>query len=273
MASVSISSVFNRLKQDNERAFIPFITAGYPDIDMTAPLCVKMAEEGADIIEVGIPFSDPLADGPTIQAASQHALKNGITTDDVFNSVSQITRQSDCPIVIMCYYNTVFKYGHSYFASALKDAGANGVIIPDLPIEEAEEWCVEAKRHGIDTIFLCAPNTSPERVKDIASRSTGFLYYVSVTGITGARDELPSDVVDNIKRVKANVNIPVAVGFGISRPEQARGLSRYADGIIVGSAIIKMIAKHIEDKDIIQRDAILSEVGEFVKGMKDAVRG
>ncbi len=247
----AIKDAFTKAKEEKRSAFIPFITAGDPNILISEELILALSDAGADIIELGVPFSDPVADGPTIQASSQRALKNGITPEDVLTLVRKV-REKGCmtPIVLMGYYNPVLQYGLSRFAEKMVEVGADGTIIADLPIEEAHEWRRIASINGLANIFLVAPTTPISRARFIAEASTGFLYYVSVTGITGARTELPEHLQEALRQVKAVSPVPVGVGFGISTPEQVKMLSRIADGIIVGSAIIRVIQRHVTEKDI-----------------------
>ncbi len=270
----AIEFAFKRAKEEKRAAFIPFITAGDPNILISQELILALSDIGADIIELGVPFSDPVADGPTIQASSQRALKNGITPEDVLTLVSKV-RDKGCttPIILMGYYNPVLQYGLSNFADKMVDVGADGTIIADLPIEEAHEWRRIAAINGLANIFLVAPTTPIARARFIAEASTGFLYYVSVTGITGARTQLPPQLQDALKQVKAVSPVPVGVGFGISSPEQVKMLSPFADGIIVGSAIIKVIQKHIVEKEIgfdIEPN-LVDEVKSFVSKLRAAV--
>lgn len=265
MKESRINKAFSHCQERGEAAFIPFITAGDPDVDTTYDICLKMAEMGADIIELGMPFSDPLADGPTIQASSQRALTMGINTEMILSLVSRLRSVTQCPIVLMGYYNPILQYGLKQFAKDAKEAGADGTIIPDLPLEESGQWQKEADKIGLSNVFLVAPNTPLARVEKISNESRGFLYYVSVTGITGARQELPKELVDGLKKVKKVSPVPVSVGFGISRPDQVRQLREYADGIIVGSAIIKIVEKYNPSKKL-----IVDEIGNFVKEMKKA---
>ncbi len=264
-----IKKRFKRLRKKGEAALIPFVTAGDPKKEITERLVVEMAENGADIIELGLPFSDPLADGPTIQAASFRALKGGMNPGVYFELVQEIRKKTDCPLVLMGYYNPILKFGLEDFAKRAKEAGIDGTIIPDLPLEEALDWMKVARSFDLSNIFLVAPNTPGERIKRIVKASTGFIYYVSVLGITGARAELPHTLSKGLERVHSFTKKPVAVGFGISRPEQVRGLRDVADGIIVGSAIVKMLSEAYEKKG---EDEAVKEVGSFVGKLKEATR-
>lgn len=265
-----IQNTFNGLKQKNEAAMIPFITAGDPFTDLTEELAVAMAENGADILELGMPFSDPLADGPVIQAASLRGLEAGMNTHNYLKLVQNIRRQSQIPLVFMGYYNMVYQYGLKAFAEDAVSAGLDGAIIPDLPIEEADEWIAVARRAGLDTIFLAAPTTPMERIERIAQRSRGFLYYVSVTGITGARQELPAELAQNLAMARKHAKLPVAVGFGISRPQQVAMLSQVADGVIVGSAIVRLIEDGIRQG--VPATALVQRIAGFVRELKQATR-
>lgn len=262
-----IQSMFSDLKKRGETALIPFITAGDPDVETSEALVVEMAENGADLIELGLPFSDPLADGPTIQAASQRALAAGMNTKKFFDLVKRIRKRCQTPLVLMGYYNPIYKYGLERFAADAAKAGIDGTIIPDLPLEESGPWMKAAKKAGLANIFLIAPNTPPERIEKIGKASQGFLYYVSVTGITGARSDLPPQLSKGLKTAKRLVDIPLAVGFGISRPEQVAMLSKFADGIIVGSAIVKIVEKYGNNTQ-----KAVERVGAFVKGLKEATK-
>ena len=266
--SSRIDKVFKNLGKKGHCALIPFVTAGDPDVDATIKLVVKMAEKGADIIELGLAFSDPLADGPTIQAASFRALQAGMNPKLFFELVREIRRATDIPLVLMGYYNPVLKYGLEDFAKDARSAGIDGTIIPDLPLEEAEEWMKITRNNNLDNILLVAPNTPENRVKRIVRASKGFIYYVSVLGITGARTELPKELSQGLKRVKGLTKKPVAVGFGISKPEQVKGLSKVCDGIIVGSAIVKMFEQELE-KGL---DQAVEKVGSFVQELKEATK-
>jgi tryptophan synthase alpha chain len=260
-----IDKVFKQLKARGEKALIPFITAGDPDLDTTRALALEMADRGADILELGVPFSDPLADGPTIQAASTRAMQGGVHLEDVLTLAGSIRREIKTPLILMGYYNPILQYGLERTAAAAAAQGVDGFIIPDLPPEEAGPWRVAALKAKIATIFLAAPTTGLERVRNLGRLTRGFLYYVSVTGITGARAELPPELAASLQEVRALVKCPLAVGFGISKPEQVAGLAPYVDGVVVGSAIVQRIAK-------LRGPALIKEVGDFVAALKAPLR-
>lgn len=247
----------------NGKAFIAFITGGDPDIDTTEQLIYAMEKAGADLIEIGIPFSDPIAEGVVIQEADERALKNNVTTDDLFALVKKVRQNSEIPLVFMTYYNPVFSYGRDKFMANAKEAGIDGLIIPDVPFEESEEVRTYCHQYGIDLINMIAP-TSVTRTKMIAEKAEGFLYCVSSLGVTGVRSEIKSDIAGLIKDAKEVTETPCAIGFGISTPEQAKEMAAVADGVIVGSAIVRIVAEHGKDS--------VSYVAEYVKSMKDAIR-
>ncbi|MDP2913200.1 MAG: tryptophan synthase subunit alpha [Candidatus Omnitrophota bacterium] len=238
-----IDRKFEELKRQKKKAFIAYITAGDPNFAMTKKMAFALERSGADIIELGIPFSDPLADGPTIQAASRRALEKKATLKRVFVMVSQIRKKTAIPLVFMTYYNPVLKYGVENFFRKCKACGVDGVIVPDLPYEESDEMVKLAKQSGIAAIFLVAPTSTIARIRQIAKRSKGFIYYVSLTGVTGARTKLPKEVISNVRRVKRLTGKPVAVGFGIANARQAASVAKAADGVIIGSAIVKIIGE------------------------------
>jgi tryptophan synthase alpha chain len=259
-----IEDKFKELKKRKKTALIPFITAGDPDIKTTKALVLEMEKRGADIIELGVPFSDPIADGPTIQEADIRALKHKTSLKDALNLVENLRKKTEIPLVLMTYYNLLYKYGIEKFVTQAKRSGVDGVIAADLPIEEASELKKYARRSNLDTIFLVSPTSSPQRLKLIAKESRGFIYYVSLTGVTGAREELAKDLISSLKRLKRLTPKPIAVGFGISRPEHIRKIKRSADGAVVGSAIISVIEKNLKSKNLVKK------VGDFVEGLAQA---
>jgi tryptophan synthase alpha chain len=260
-----IEQTFKRLKSKGQAALICYLMAGDPDLDTTEALVIKMAGSGADIIELGVPYSDPLADGPTIQAASQRALQRGINLKEVFRLTQKLKGVAP-PLVIMTYFNPVFRYGLEAFAEDCQRSGVAGVIIPDLPPEEAGPWMRKARKWKLDTIFLAAPTSPPERIRMVSQFSRGFIYYVSLTGVTGVREKLSGELESAVRRIQEQSQKPVAVGFGISTPEQAREVSRFADGVIVGSAIVKIIEEEPEKAILAQR------VGAFISSLSTAIR-
>ncbi len=247
------------------KAFIPFITCGDPNLETTEKIVCAMEEAGADLIELGIPFSDPTAEGPVIQEANIRALggKDKVTTDKIFDMVRRLRLKVKVPMVFMTYANVVYSYGAEKFISTCKEIGMDGLILPDIPYEEKEEFDPICKKYGLDLISLIAP-TSHDRIKMIAETANGFVYCVSSLGVTGTRTEITTDIGEMVSLVKAAKDIPCAVGFGISTPEQAKKMAQYADGVIVGSAIVKIIAQHGENA--------VPYVSEYVKSMKDAIK-
>lgn len=245
------------------KAFIPFITCGDPSLEITEQLVYAMAENGADLIELGIPFSDPTAEGPIIQAANVRALAGGVTTDKIFDMVRRIRQKTDIPMVFMTYANVVFSYGSERFLRTAAEIGMDGLILPDLPFEEKDEFDPLCKQYGLDLISLIAP-TSHERIRMIAADASGFVYCVSSLGVTGVRSDISTDIGAMIDLVKQIKDIPCAVGFGISTPEQAKKMAALSDGAIVGSAIVKLCAQYGAD--------CVPHVAEYVRQMKDAVQ-
>lgn len=248
---------------ENGKAFIAFVTCGDPDLETTAAVVRAAVENGADLIELGIPFSDPTAEGPVIQEASLRALESGVTTDKVFELVRELRRDVTVPMVFMTYANVVFSYGADRFISTCKDMVIDGIILPDLPFEEKDEFLPLCREAGVDLISLIAP-TSENRIAKIAADADGFLYIVSSLGVTGARSEIKTDLSSIVEIVRQNTSVPCAIGFGISTPEQARKMADISDGAIVGSAIVKIVGKHGKDA--------AKYVGEYVRSMKDALR-
>ncbi len=261
-----IDHKFIQLRSSGKKAFIAFLTAGDPDLAATEQLVLAFERAGVDIVEIGVPFSDPLADGPTIQAASYRSLQKGTTLAAILELVTRIRRKSDIPLALMTYYNPVFNFGEEKFAVQAAAAGVDGIIIPDLPLEEAGPWRAFAAREGLATVFFLAPTTGPERAAAVASASTGFIYFVSIAGITGARQAVPSEIKAKISLAKTLTDKPVCVGFGVATPAQAHAMARIADGVIVGSAIVKEININAKAKDLPQR------MQRFVAGLVRAVK-
>ena len=243
-----ITSTFDRLKEEGKKGLITFITAGDPNLRTSKSIILELERSGADIIELGIPFSDPMADGVAIQESSERALKKGVLLKDVLNLTAEVRKKSEVPIVLFGYYNPVFHYGLKRFAKEAARAGADGVLIVDLPPEEAEELTVELDSVGLDHIFLLTPTSDESRIKVVNKHSSGFVYYVSVTGVTGARKKLSGDLKRAVKNVASKVKLPLCVGFGVSTPEQAREVSTYCDGVVVGSALVNIIKKGASSK-------------------------
>ncbi len=248
---------------ENGKAFIAFVTCGDPDLETTATTIREAVKNGADLIELGIPFSDPTAEGPVIQEGSLRALKGGVTTDKVFDFVRQLRKDVSVPMVFMTYANVVFSYGPERFISTCQEVGMDGIILPDLPFEEKEEFLPLCRKYGVDLVSLIAP-TSENRVAMIAKEAEGFLYIISSLGVTGPRDEIKTDLESIVRIVRENTDIPCAIGFGISTPEQAKKMADLSDGAIVGSAIVKLLKKHGKEAP--------KYIGEYVKSMKDAIR-
>ena len=244
------------------KAFIPFITCGDPDLETTGAAIRAMAENGADLIELGIPFSDPTAEGVVIQGANLRALRGGVTTDQIFGFVRALRKDVKIPFVFMTYANVVFSYGADAFISACAELGIDGLILPDLPYEEKDEFLPTCQKYGVDLISMIAP-TSADRIAMIAKEAEGFLYIVSSLGVTGTRSEIKTDLASIVEVVRRNTKTPCAIGFGISTPEQAHKMAAIADGAIVGSAIIKLLERYGKDAP--------DKIGAYVKSMKDAL--
>ena len=247
---------------ENKKAFIPFITCGDPDLETTAKIVRAAAQNGADLIELGIPFSDPTAEGPVIQGANIRALSGGVTTDKVFSLVRELRKDVTVPMVFMTYANVVFSYGAEKFISTCEEIGINGIILPDLPFEEKDEFLPICKKYDVALISLIAP-TSANRVAMIAKEADGFIYLVSSLGVTGTRSEINTDLKSIVATIRQNTSVPCAIGFGISTPEQAKTMASISDGAIVGSAIIKIIEQYGKEAP--------QYVGEYVKKMKEAI--
>ncbi len=250
-----IEQKFKSLKKQKKKAFIVFLTAGYPTLKTTEELVLAFEKSGVDIVELGIPFSDPLADGPVIQASSNDALSHHVTLKSIFDCVTRIRKKSEIPIALMTYYNPIFHLGENQFAQKAHRAGVDGVIVPDLPPDEAKALMSASKQNNLSTVFFLSPTTTKARMKNIVNASSGFVYYVSLTGVTGARRALPSNMVKNIRAAKSLTDKPVCVGFGVSTPAQVKRVGQIADGVIVGSVVIQEITKNIGRRDLAKRVA------------------
>jgi len=246
-----LSDAFDLARQEHRAALIVYITAGDPDLETTARLACAIADSGADIIELGVPYSDPIADGPTSQEAGQRALAAGTTVAGVLDCARSIRRQSDVALVIMTCYNPVLRMGPEAFATEAADAGIDGILISDLPAEEAGDWVQIAESNGLDTVFLVASTTEPERQKLVGELSTGFVYVISRPGTTGARSDLPEELPDLVGELRETTDRPLAVGFGISQPEHVTKIAQIADGAVVGSAVVDVIAEHGKSDDLL----------------------
>jgi tryptophan synthase alpha chain len=255
-----IQKRFEALRRQRRTGLIIYIMAGDPDLDTTRRLILELEQAGADVIELGVPFTDPLADGPSIQAANERALESGATLDAILEMVSDLRRESQVPLLLMTYYNPIFRAGHEKVAVAARDAGVDGMLITDLPPEEAGEWKAAASAAGLDTIFLLAPTSTPERIRIGAEIASGFVYCVSRTGVTGVRSELPEDLHALLDRIRLHTDQPIAVGFGVSTPEHVRQIGEWCDAAVVGSAVVNVIAR--EGRDCVEA------VGRFVRELK-----
>lgn len=259
-----IDKKFAELKKPGRKALVTFITAGDYGLQNTKKLVLEFEARGADIIELGIPFSDPVADGPTIQVSSERALKRGTKLKDVISAVGELRNKTEIPIVLMGYYNPILKYGVNKFISDCSRNGVDGAIIPDLPPEEAGELISASRKKDFATIFLLSPTSTPDRIKLISKNSRGFIYYVSLTGITGARSSLPVELSSRVRLIKRRSKLPVCVGFGVSSPGQVRQICRAADGAIVGSAIVREMERNSAKKRFI------GNVGDYVQKLAEA---
>ncbi len=266
MSTNRIDSAFVKLSADGKRAFIPYIAAGDPTLDVTAELVLAFAEAGCDIVELGIPFSDPIADGPSVQRATERALASGTTVEGILRTVENIRAVSDVPLAFMTYYNPIFYYGVHEFCVAAKQAGVDGFIVPDLAVEEADELLPSAREQDIATIFLVAPTSTEERMHRIAELSRGFIYAVSLMGVTGARSVMSDDLRPLMTRMRACTDKPVCVGFGINDPAHARAVAEISDGVIVGSAIVNTIEAHVGQSKLV------AATQAFVRELVDAVK-
>ncbi len=265
-----IEALFKELSSSGRKALMPYITAGYPDLATTAALIERLGESGADMLELGIPFSDPIADGPVIQDSFTQALSKGLKSEQIFEMISQVRKHVEIPIAAMVSYSIVNKLGSEKYVQKCKQVGIDGLIIPDLPLEEAQAISGLIAEAGLSGIMLVAPSTPIKRQNEIAKMSSGFIYYMSVMGITGERNSLPVELTDHVLRLKeVSGGKPVCVGFGISQPAQAAMVAKVADGVIVGSAIIRRISQ-AADKGV---EEIVASVGEYVSSLAEALRG
>ena len=260
-----IGQTFDKLRIQKKKALIPYIMAGDPDLSTTQALVLELEKNRADIIELGVPFSDPLADGPVIQRASERSLRNKTSLRGVMDLVRTLRRQTQIPLVLMSYYNPIYKYGEERFAQDAAVCGVDGVIIPDLPPEEAGQLLPVSYRVGLDTIFLLAPTSTPDRIRRVSESSRGFIYYVSLTGITGAAMGSLGEIKNKIQEIRRDSAKPVAVGFGISTPDHVSQVAQWADGVIVGSALVKLVESHLQDPHLVKT------VGGFVKNLRQAL--
>ncbi len=254
-----IADAFSKLKRDGGKGFIPFITAGDPDLDVTAELLVELAGSGASVIELGVPFSDPMADGPVIQRSSERALKRGVGLKEIFETTTKIRARIDTPLVLFSYYNPLLQFGIERLARDAREAGIDGILVTDLTPEESEVFAAAMRLHDLDMIFLVAPTSTDERLRMIAAHASGFVYAVSRTGVTGARKNLGNEAELLVKRVRKVSGLPVAVGFGISTAAQVAETLRYADAAVVGSAIVAQIEKLSTTPDVVK------EIGRYVR--------
>ena len=253
-----ISQVFSQLKKEGRKAFVPFITAGDPDLQTTGKLLVELARAGAGVIELGVPFSDPMADGPVIQRASERALKNNFGLQDILDTAAQARKKIETPIILFSYYNPLLQLGLKRLAEAAKKAGVDGVLVTDLTPEESGEFEAELRAHDLDMIFLIAPTSTDERLKLVAEHASGFVYAVSRAGVTGAREKVSAEAEKLVNRMRQFSSLPIAVGFGISNAAQVADVSRYADAVVVGSAIVAEMERLMGEPDVAR------QVGEFL---------
>lgn len=263
-----IDQKFQELRQQGTRAFMPYLCAGDPTPELTPKLILALEAAGADLIELGVPFSDPIADGPTIQRASERALSHQISLQQILAMVARLREQTEIPIALMSYYNPIFRMGEARFCAAAQAAGVDGLIIPDLPPEQAGPLLETAPQSGLSTVFLVAPTSPPERIAMIASVSTGFIYCVSVTGVTGARTLLSDEIAPMLAALRSYTDKPVAVGFGVSTPAQATQVAALADGVIVGSAIVNVIEANMGDES-----GLLTAVERFASELAAGTKG
>lgn len=264
-----LEGAFARAAGQGRAALIPYLVAGDPNLEVTGQALLAMARRGADLLEVGIPHSDPLADGPVIQAASTRALAGGVRVDGIFSLLREVTPHLGVPVVLLVYANTVFQRGVERFIREAAAAGVSGLIVPDLPPEEGEEYTAAARRAGVATVFLVAPTSTQERLRLVARYSEGFLYCVSVTGVTGERREVSPEALELLRRARECARLPLAVGFGLSRPEQVRTVARQADGVIVGSAVVRVLHEATQSG---KEGAVEEAVGALIEELRAAAK-
>ncbi|MCM0082511.1 tryptophan synthase subunit alpha [Geomonas sp. Red32] len=260
-----IADTFTTLQQKGEKALVTFITAGDPDLATTEQAVLELEKAGADIIELGVPFSDPMADGPTIQLSSERALAGGTTLPAILELVKRLRTRTQIPILLMGYYNPIFAYGADRFAADAQAAGVDALLVVDLPPEESAELKEATDRHGLDIIFLLTPTSDQTRIDTVCRLGSGFIYYVSVTGVTGARSSVADTLASRVSEVRAAVSLPLVVGFGISDPSQAGAVAKNADGVVVGSALVKLFEKY-------RGAELVKELAAFVSALKEGVR-
>ncbi len=263
-----IEKRFKELSESGKTALVAYVTAGDPSLETTKRIVVELERAGVDIVELGVPFSDPMADGPTIQLASERALSRGTNLHKILHIVKQIRNETQIPILLFGYYNPFFKYGLEKFAASAREVGVDGVLVVDLPPDESHEFKVHLDKNGLNTIFLLAPNSTDERIELVSQKATGFVYLVSVTGVTGVRPDLEYSLKDLTDKIKKKTNLPVGIGFGVSSPKQAKEISSYADAVIVGSALIKIIEKNLD-----RESELLKNIYTFASELSKACHG
>ena len=266
-----IGKRFDDLKMAGRKGFVAYITAGDPNLEQTHDLVLELDRQGVDVLELGVPFSDPLADGPVIQEASQRALSAGATLEGVLNLVAGLRKETEIPIVLFTYYNPIHRMGVERFVKRAKDVGVDGVLMLDLPPEEGVEYKETMDAHGLDTIFLVTPTTRDKRMALLTSQSTGFVYYVSRTGVTGEREHMADTIQEQVARIRAHTDKPIAVGFGVSQPDQVLDIAQSADAVVVGSAIVRRVGEFGQDADLVAK--VGSFVGSLTEPLKEGVHG
>lgn len=267
----AIDELFQRLKSEGKKAFMPFVTAGDPSLDFTAAILKRLDAEGCHLAELGIPYSDPIADGPVIQASYTRSLQGGTKLSSIFSMASEVTAEISMPVVTMVSYAIIYRMGIDEYLQQAIAAGISGAIVPDMPVDESDELAAKCKALDFSLIQLITPTSPRDRAVQIANQTTGFIYYVSITGITGERTELPADLADNLRWLRSVTDLPICVGFGISKLEHVEVLKPVADGLIVGSAIVRRIAEATNDQA--KDQLVMDDVGGFAQGMLTAING